>query len=48
MQFSKLQPRVMNYSDYKHFRNENLKKNLLLELSNVRNNDDGSTGFIET
>ena len=48
--FQKLQPRVINYREYKHFQNENFTKDLLFELSrlNIRNNDDSFTGFIET
>ena len=47
MHFQKLQPRVINYRDYKHFLNENFRKNLLFGLSklNIRSNCDG---FIET
>ena len=47
MHFQKLQPRVINYRDYKHFLNENFRKDLLLGLSklNIRSNCDG---FIET
>ena len=50
MHFQNLQPRVINYRDYKHFQNENFRGDLLLRLSklNIKNNDDGFTGFIET
>ena len=50
MHFQKLQPRVINYSDYKHFQNEIFREDLLFELSklNIRNDDDGFAGFIET
>ena len=50
MHFQKLQPRVINYRDYKHFQNENVREDLLFRLSklNIKNNDDGFTGFIET
>ena len=48
--FQKLQPRVINYRDYEHFQNENFREDLLFELPklNIRNKDDGFTGFIET
>ena len=50
MHFQKLQPRVINCRGYKHFQNENFREDLLFGLSklNIRNNDDGFTGFIET
>ena len=50
MYFQKLQLKVVNYRDYKHFQNENFRKDLLFELPklNIRNNDDGFNGFIET
>ena len=48
--FQKLQPKVINYMDYKHFQNENFREDLLFGLYklNIKNNDDGFTGFIET
>ena len=50
MHLQKLQPRVINYRDYKHFQNENLREDLLFGLSklNIKNNYDSFTGFIET
>ena len=50
MHFQKLQPRVINYRDCKHFQNETFREDLLFRLSklNIRNNDYGFTGFIET
>ena len=51
MHFRKLQPRVTNYRNYyKNFQNEKFREDLLLELSksNIRNNDDGLTGFLDT
>ena len=50
MHFQKFQPRVINYRDYKHFQIENFKEDFLFELSklNIRKNDDGFTGFVET
>ena len=50
MHFQKFQPRVINYRNYKHFQNKNFRVDLLFGLSklNIKNNDDGFTGFIET
>ena len=50
MRFQNLQPRVINHRDYKHFQNENFSEDLPFGLSklDIRNNDDGFTGFIET
>ena len=50
MHFQKLQPRVINYSDKKHFQNENFRDDLLLGFSklNIRSNDNSFTDFIET
>ena len=51
MHFRKLQLRVINYRNYyKNFQNEKFREDLLLELSksNIRNNDDGFTGFLDT
>ena len=50
MRFQNLQPRVINHRDYKHFQNENFSEDFPFGLSklDIRNNDDGFTGFIET
>ena len=34
MTFQKLQPKVINYRDYKHFNNERFRDDLLSETSN--------------
>ena len=48
MHFQKLQPRVINYRDYKHFQNENFREDLLFGTVSIKNNYDGFTSFIET
>ena len=49
MKFQKLRPRVINYSDYKHFTNENYSKYLLTEIFNScpRFDDCGFNGFFD-
>ena len=50
MHFQKLQPRVINYRNCKHFENESFREDLLFGLSklDIRNDDDTFTGFTET
>ena len=47
MTFKKLRPRVINHRDYKHFNNENYKKDLLTEMFNfcLRFDDSGFSEF---
>ena len=48
--FEKLQPRVVNYRDYKYFENCRFRADLLSELSkaNIEENEEGLSGFLNT
>ena len=48
--FEKLQPRVVNYRDYKYFENCRFRADLLSELSkaNIEENEEGLSDFLDT
>ena len=48
--FEKLQPRVVNYRDYKYFENYRFRADLLSELSkaNIEENEEGLSDFLST
>ena len=48
--FEKLQPRVVNYRDYKYFENYRFRTDLLSELSkaNIEENEEGLSDFLST
>ena len=48
--FEKLQPRVVNYPDYKYFENCRFRTDLLSELSkaNIEENEEGLSDFLST
>ena len=47
--FEKLQPRVVNYRDYKYFENCRFRADLLSELSkaNIEENEEGLSDFLD-
>ena len=48
--FTKLQPRAVNYRDYKYFENYRFRAELLSELSkaNIEENEEGLNDFLNT
>ena len=48
--FTKLQPRAVNYRDYKYFENCRFRAELLSELSktNIEENEEGLNDFLNT